>query len=263
MTPSTRRLRARPVKLSTSHPSVVRSFSGSVPSNDRDKLEKRRSAAILRNEWRRYAMALAGRGIHMATTQDEMIAELQRANAELRQERDTARAERDEALAQRDSDYGERIEHQSATIDVLRTMSASPGDAQPVFELIAERARDICGGYGVRCIGIDGSVIHLRAYTGVSEDPAVKQAVEAVYPMLLTREVPMARAIMDRRVIRIDDFDAEPGLSPATRGNVKSAVAVPMMRGDAPIGGLIMGAVSAAASPTARLPCCKLSPNRR
>ena len=31
-------------------------------------------------------------------------------------------------LAARNSEFGERIEHQSATIDVLKAMSASPGD---------------------------------------------------------------------------------------------------------------------------------------
>ena len=46
--------------------------------------------------------------------------------------------------AQRNSEYGERIEHQAATIDVLKAMSASPGDPQPVFDLIVERARDLC-----------------------------------------------------------------------------------------------------------------------
>jgi hypothetical protein len=41
----------------------------------------------------------------MATTQDDTIAELQRANAELRRERDAA-------MALRNSEYGERIAHQ-------------------------------------------------------------------------------------------------------------------------------------------------------
>ena len=41
-------------------------------------------------------------------------------------------AARDAAeLAQRNSEYGERIEHQAATIEVLKAMSASPGDTQP------------------------------------------------------------------------------------------------------------------------------------
>ena len=34
------------------------------------------------------------------------------------------------------AEFGERIEHQAATIDVLKVMSASPGDPQPVFDLI-------------------------------------------------------------------------------------------------------------------------------
>ena len=54
--------------------------------------------------------------------------------------------ERTVELAQRNSEYGERIEQQSATIDVLRVMSASPDDPQPVFDLIVERARDLCDG---------------------------------------------------------------------------------------------------------------------
>ena len=52
--------------------------------------------------------------------------------------------ERTAALATRNSEYGERIEHQAATIDVLKAMSASPGDPQPVFDLIVRlRARSV------------------------------------------------------------------------------------------------------------------------
>ncbi len=48
------------------------------------------------------------------------------------------------ALAQRNSEFGERIEQQSATIDVLKAMSASPDDTQPVFDLIARCAAELC-----------------------------------------------------------------------------------------------------------------------
>ena len=93
----------------------------------------------------------------MTATQDDMIAELQRANAELRQDL----AARDATLAQRNSEYGERIEHQAATVDVLKAMSASPDDPQPVFDLIVERARDLCdahsaGVYGCACMTRQG-----------------------------------------------------------------------------------------------------------
>jgi hypothetical protein len=41
-------------------------------------------------------------------------------------------------------------------------MAASPTDAQPIFDLIATRARDICGSYGVSVFEFDGAMMHLR-----------------------------------------------------------------------------------------------------
>jgi GAF domain-containing protein len=181
----------------------------------------------------------------MSMTTDQELAELRRAYAELQKERDAALAElqtRTTALAQRDSEYRERIDQQSATIDVLKVMSASPGDPQPVFDLIVTRARDLCDAYGVTVYKFDGSLIHWRASTGVSDDPSVRQAVEAMYPMAPSHEWGVGRAIIDRRIHRIDDLETEPGLNPALRAiTAKSQVALPLMHGDMPIGALALG----------------------
>jgi GAF domain-containing protein len=181
----------------------------------------------------------------MSATADQELAKLRRAYAELRNERDAAVAELQAhtlALAQRDSDYNERIEHQSATIDVLKAMSASPGDPQPVFDLIVDRARDLCDAYGATVFEFDGTEIHWRAATGVSDDPAVRAAYEAQFPMVPTQGWAFGRAILDRRIIRIDDMEAEPGLDPTLRGiTAKSNVTTPIMRGDAVIGAIGMG----------------------
>jgi GAF domain-containing protein len=171
----------------------------------------------------------------MATTQEDMIAELQRANAELRRQRDSA-------MALRNSEYGERIAHQSATIDVLKVMAASPGDPQPVFDLIAHRARDLCDAYGATVYEFDGTLIHWRAATGVSDDPTVRDAVKAMFPTVPTRERDVGRAIMDRQIVHIKDVETEPGLNPALRGGTaKSSVTFPLMRGDVVIGALGLG----------------------
>ena len=82
----------------------------------------------------------------MSATADQELAELRRAYEELRHKRDTLAAElqtRTAALAQRNTEYDERIEHQSATIDVLKAMSASPGDPQPVFDLIVRDRKSV------------------------------------------------------------------------------------------------------------------------
>ena len=95
----------------------------------------------------------------MSATADQELAELRRAYAELPKERDAALT----ALARRNTEYGERIEHQSATIDVLKAMSASPGDAQPVFDLIVRHAPALCSAPTATLFEYDGELVHVRA----------------------------------------------------------------------------------------------------
>jgi GAF domain-containing protein len=174
----------------------------------------------------------------MTGTTDNAPLDPQQIIAELQRKLDEARAE----LAARNDAYSERIAYQAAANDVLKVMSASPGDPQPVFDLIVERARDLCGGYGSTVYQFDGTLIHWRAATGVSDDPSVRQAVQAMYPMRPTREWPAGRAIIDRQVIHIRDFESDPWLTPAMRGlTVKSSVMVPLMRGGLPIGVVSLG----------------------
>src|SRR6266853_6893658 len=99
----------------------------------------------------------------MSATRDSAVADLQRDNAERRRQLGACRAE----LAARNSEFGERIEHQSATIDVLKAMSASPGDPQPVFDLIVRRARDLCNTPRASLFEFDGEFVHLRSIAGV------------------------------------------------------------------------------------------------
>ena len=188
----------------------------------------------------------------MTATPDNAAPDPQQIIAELQRKLDESRAE----LAARTSAYSERIAYQAAANDVLKVMSASPGDPQPVFNLIVERARDLCGGYGATVYQFDGTLIHWRAATGVSDDPSARQALAAMYPMVPTREWPSGRAIIDRQIIHIRDLATEPGLTPAMRGlTAKSVVSVPLMHGGLPIGVVALGSRELGASPTPRLSC--------
>ena len=109
---------------------------------------------------------------------------------------------RTEELAQRNSQYGERIEQQSATIDVLKAMSASPGNAQPVFDLIVRRAHELCNAPASALLEFDGEYVHVRSVAGlekVSQRSVIDEYLR-LFPMVPTRGSINCRAILDARL---------------------------------------------------------------
>ena len=170
--------------------------------------------------------------------------------AALRTERDGALA-REAALAEelaartaelreRKSKFDERIEYQAATLEVLRAMSASPGDAQRVFELIVERARQLCNGVASGLFEFDGNLVHYRA--GTSTDTAALRAVVARYPAAPTRDSPVCRAILDKQIVHIRNVDTEPGFPVVARSLPrKSQISIPLLRDGMAIGAILLG----------------------
>jgi hypothetical protein len=120
---------------------------------------------------------------------DEPTADQYAVIATLRAERDTALralAERSTGLASPAGKYGEQIEYQSATVDILKTMSGSPGDPQPVFELITRHASERCNSRAVLW-EFDGTLMHFRASHGADYDMAAQDAIICQFPAPLNR----------------------------------------------------------------------------
>ena len=118
----------------------------------------------------------------------------------------TARADR--RAGRRNSEYGERIEQQSATIDVLKVMSASPGDARPVFELIVARARAFCEADHVTVALLDGDLLRLQAHTG-RERRTDARDYEAQFPRPLDASTMFGRAILARDAVQTPDVTTD------------------------------------------------------
>src|SRR5882757_10259832 len=60
------------------------------------------------------------------------------------------------------------LARQTATSDILRVISQSPTDVQPVFDVIVERAVRLCGARMGRVYRYDGSLIHMVGGHGLS-----------------------------------------------------------------------------------------------
>ena len=120
------------------------------------------------------------------------------------------------AACSRNDAFRERIEHQSATIDVLKTMSASPGEAQPVFDLIVEQAEAVCGADAAGLLEFDGTQVHLRSVRG--KDRIAVDAYRASFPRPISRDSVVSRAMLEAKIVHLNNAANDTELSPPTWG---------------------------------------------
>ena len=131
-------------------------------------------------------------------------------------------------------------ESQVATADILRVISESPTDVQPVFDAICERAKVLCGAIISGVARFDGEWVHLVAYHGVSHE--ADEAMRSAFPMRPSGASVSARAIRDRAPAQVHDVSQDPGYGPkaaAARAGYRSNLSVPMMKD-----GQVVGAIT-------------------
>jgi signal transduction histidine kinase len=140
-------------------------------------------------------------------------------------------------LEARNRDLTEALEQQTATAEVLRVISRSQTDVQPVFDTIVRSAVRLCDGLFGALYRFDGELLHHVAQHNYS--PEALEEVHRIYPMRPTRGSGGTRAILERAVVHIPDIEADSefqirGLSHAI--GARSSLFVPMLREGAPIG---------------------------
>ena len=113
--------------------------------------------------------------------------------------------ERTEMLAQRNSAFGERIAQQAATIDVLKAMSASPGDTLPVLDLITRHAAELCESRAALWELRDGQLNVLSSH---GTDLELLAAFRQHLPKPPDRSLVVGRAILERRIVHVRDITA-------------------------------------------------------
>ena len=146
------------------------------------------------------------------------------------------------ALEDRNRDLTEALEHQTATSEILRVISSSPTDVQPVFDLIAERAGKLCDSQVGVVSRVEGDQVHVAALHGVTEE--AKETIRDKFPMPLNAGSASARAIRDSSMVHITDVLADPDYEmkdAAVAGAWRNCLAVPMLREEQVIGAIFVG----------------------
>src|SRR5215510_2951653 len=123
----------------------------------------------------------------------------------------------------------EALEQQAATAGILRVISSSPTELQPVLDAVAESAARLCGADDVNIHLVDGELLRLTAKRGSIPTAEVR-------PIVRTRHI--GRAVVDRRTIIVPDMQAALDEFPdaAPYKDVRTALATPLIREGVSIG---------------------------
>lgn len=144
-------------------------------------------------------------------------------------------------LRHRTKDLSDALEHQTATAEVLKVISGSPGELKPVFQAILENATRICEAHLGTLLLREGELFRIAALHGPPDfaewwtrNPVVRPGPETA----------PARVVQTRQPVRIADLSAEPAyvsrdplrVNIVERAGARTLVAVPMLKDDKLIG---------------------------
>jgi signal transduction histidine kinase len=127
------------------------------------------------------------------------------------------------------------LEQQTATADVLRVISSSPGELEPVFQSMLENATRICEANFGTLFRFDGTNFHAAAQ--FNTPTALLEVQTRRGPFQPPPGSQVDHVMRTKRVSHTADYVAEGVYSPAARfGGARSLIAVPMLKDDSLIG---------------------------
>jgi signal transduction histidine kinase len=141
------------------------------------------------------------------------------------------------------------LERQTATSEILRVISQSQTDAQPVFETIVDNAVRLCGAHTGGVYRFDGTLVHSAAHAGYTTEQL--EAWRRTFPRPVTAPGAACQAIRTGRVARVADVEHAPfEITPDVRASLRargtrSVLAVPMLRQNEVIGAISLARADA------------------
>ena len=136
----------------------------------------------------------------------------------------------------------EALAHQTVSADILRVISSSPTDVQPVFEAIVEAAVRLLVSDSAYVLRTDGNMV--TPVAGANSGGRIAPLVAPSMPVDADHNFP-SRAILSKSLLHLPDWSAL-SLPPLEqdvhdRFGMRSALFLPLMRGDECLGVLVFG----------------------
>jgi GAF domain-containing protein/HAMP domain-containing protein len=144
-------------------------------------------------------------------------------------------------LEVRNHDLSEALEQQTATAEILRVISSSPTDIQPVLDAVAENAARLCDAPDVSILRLDGDALTMAARVG-----PFTGTIPPDFRFPITRGSVSGRAFVDRRTVHVHDLAAEPdsefpdGKAIQQRFGHHTILATPLLREGVPLGVIVI-----------------------
>ena len=145
-------------------------------------------------------------------------------------------------LQTRNRELTTALDQQTATADILRVISSSPTDVQPVFDTIVRNAKELLGGHSVAVTRVIGDEIHLMAFNSVSREGDT--VLRAGYPIRLDQLTLAERMVREGTPTIMEDVETSGGAGQenertrriARARGFRSRVRMPMVHNDATVG---------------------------
>src|SRR3989475_3232003 len=147
--------------------------------------------------------------------------------------------EKNRALTHAHAQVTEALEQQTATAEVLKVISRSTFDLQPVLDTLIENAARLCASQRGVIMRRDGDSYHGVAFYNVS--PELTDFIKR-HPITPGRHSITARVALERRTIHVADLQADPEYRYALRDAdpIRTELGVPIFRGDGIVGVIIL-----------------------